>query len=437
MQKHHRSRGNVYVPSLHSSWIVSATALPWIVLGVLFWARASAAMGYQSSGSLLPMLIPAIGINFTQAGMLVGAFLLPGAFLSLPAGWLAKRWGDERVLLLGLVILIAGQLWLMRTDSLNTALMARAVSGAGAAAVLVMVSKILSDWFVGAALMFPMMILVNSWPLGIGVALQVQPTIGLEQGWQAAVAWSTVPAALAFLLTWGMRDTLRRRTPMVQQSTDRAGGEAGSKGASKAGGSVQGQVGNTPSRWSPQVFMLTSIAYAIFGGIWAVIFSFSASFLIAEGMQVMDASHWIAIVSWCAVPVAPVAGWMARRAQVASWLGPGCFAISAVLLLSLPAWGRPEWALVLVGIVGCIPGGLLNAQAAQSLPPERRAVGLGLFWSSYFAGLAIIPVLAGHARELTGLGSAPLLTAGALAAVAALIHTAARWLETAQRKERT
>lgn len=419
MQQHHRNRGNVYIPSLPNNWSVSASALPWVILGVMFWARASAAVGYQSTGSLLPLLMPSIGINYTQAGMLVGAFLLPGVFLSLPAGWLAKRWGDERVLLLGLVVLMAGQVWLTRTESLESALLARAVSGAGAAAVLVMVSKILSDWFVGATLMFPMMILVNSWPLGIGVALQVQPAIGLAQGWQVAVAWSSVPAALAFLFAWAMSDSLRNRMTLPVRD----------------GGIMQGGAASESHGWRNPVFMLTSVAYSIFGGLWAVIFSFSASYLISRGMLVMDASHWIAIVSWCAVPVAPIAGWMARRARVARWLGPVCFGISAALLLSLPAWGRPEWALVLVGVVGCVPGGLLNAQAAQSLPPERRAVGMGLFWSSYFAGIAIIPVLAGYARELTGVDSAPLLTAGVLAAVAALAHTAARFVETSNSKE--
>ena len=90
-QRHH-NQGNVYVPGLNLAWAPAASTLPWLVLGVLFLARASAAVGYQSSGSLLPLLIPAIGINYTEAGMLVGAFLLPGVFLSLPAGWLARRW---------------------------------------------------------------------------------------------------------------------------------------------------------------------------------------------------------------------------------------------------------------------------------------------------------------------------------------------------------
>lgn len=416
-QQRHSNRGNVYFPGLSLAYPPPAHVLPWLVLSVLFLARASAAMGYQSSGSLLPLLIAAIGINYMEAGMLVGAFLLPGVFLSLPAGWLAKRWGDERVLILGLVVLIAGLIWLTRTHTLTHALMARAVSGAGAAAILVVASKVLSDWFAGAALVLPMMLLVNSWPLGIGVALQWQPMIGLTQGWQNAVAWSAVPAALAGLLTWALRNTVR-------------------------GGMAATSTGRTPEThratvgavcvWQPRVFALTSAAYAIFGGLWAVIFSFGASYLIDQGMDVLTASHWTAIVSWCAVPVAPIAGCLARRAAVARWLGPVCFAISALLLMSLPAWPRPEWALVMVGIIGCIPGGLLNAQAAQSLPSEKRAVGLGLFWSSYFAGIALIPVLAGHAREVTGLGSAPLQTAGLLAAMAALTHAASRHLQAGQ-----
>ena len=417
-KQRHQNLGNVYVPGLSPAWTPSASTLPWLVLGLLFLARASAAVGYQSSGSLLPLLIPAIGINYTEAGMLVGAFLLPGVFLSLPAGWLARRWGDERVLLLGLVVLIAGLFLLTRTNSLSAALLARAVSGAGAAAILVVASKVLSDWFSGAALVLPMMLLVNSWPLGIGVALQVQPAIGMKEGWQTAVAWSALPAALACLLAWALRNTLRGSSGSIQLDTASAERTGNNEAAYTA--------------WRPQVFALTSAAYAIFGGLWAVVFSFSASYLNGDGMDVLDASHWTAVVSWCAVPVAPVAGWLAGRTAVVRWLGPVCFAISAVLLMSLPLWNAPQWALIVVGIVGCVPGGLLNAQAAQSLPTNKRAIGLGLFWSSYFAGIAIIPVIAGRAREVSGLGSAPLQTAGLLAAIAAVMHTLARHLECAK-----
>jgi hypothetical protein len=46
------------------------------------------ALGYQfqSAGSVAPFLIRDFGIDYTQVGLLVGAFILPGIAISLPAG---------------------------------------------------------------------------------------------------------------------------------------------------------------------------------------------------------------------------------------------------------------------------------------------------------------------------------------------------------------
>jgi MFS family permease len=57
---------------------------------------------------------------------------------------------------------------------------------------------------------------------------------------------------------------------------------------------------------------------------------------------------------------------------------------------------------------------------ALALAPENRGPGLGIFYTLYYAGMAIGPALAGFSRDLTERAEAPLLFGGAMFIVAAL-----------------
>jgi MFS family permease len=68
-----------------------------------------------------------------------------------------------------------------------------------------------------------------------------------------------------------------------------------------------------------------------------------------------------------------------------------------------------------------ISGGM--ALPAQVLRKENRAVGMGIFFTIYYAGMGIFPVIAGYALDLTGNPVAPLILADVviLLAVVALV----------------
>src|ERR1700712_3813698 len=80
----------------------------WIALALIFLARLALAFQFQSVGSVAPFLVHDFGIGFVQVGTLVGLYLLPGAFIAIPGGMVGRRFGDKRVVLVGLVLMIAG-----------------------------------------------------------------------------------------------------------------------------------------------------------------------------------------------------------------------------------------------------------------------------------------------------------------------------------------
>ncbi len=74
----------------------------WLILLVLFIARAAIAFQFQSIPALSPLLVDSLRIDYALLGTLVGLYMLPGVIFSLPGGVLGQRFGDKQIAVLGL-----------------------------------------------------------------------------------------------------------------------------------------------------------------------------------------------------------------------------------------------------------------------------------------------------------------------------------------------
>ncbi len=75
-------------------------------------------------------------------------------------------------------------------------------------------------------------------------------------------------------------------------------------------------------------------------------------------------------------------------------------AVLALMLLSLPGAGLA--ASLLFGLVGMAPAGVIMALAGQAVAPERRAFGMGVFFTVYYAVMTASPPAAGWIFDRTG-----------------------------------
>jgi MFS family permease len=66
----------------------------WLILAILFAARAATGFQFQSVGSAANLLMRDLALDYSQIGMLLGAYLLPGVIVALPAGLLGQRFRD-------------------------------------------------------------------------------------------------------------------------------------------------------------------------------------------------------------------------------------------------------------------------------------------------------------------------------------------------------
>ena len=174
----------------------------WQVLAALSLARVSMGFQFQSVASTAPLLSGSLGLDQAQIGWLVGLYLLPGVALALPGGMLGARFGDKRIVLLGLLLMTAGGLGFALASDIAEASIARAVMGVGAVLLNVLLAKMVTDWFAGKELVLAMSILINTWPIGIGIALLTLGAVAQSVSWQAAFVVTAGVAALGMAIVF-------------------------------------------------------------------------------------------------------------------------------------------------------------------------------------------------------------------------------------------
>ena len=143
----------------------------WLMLAVLFVARTTMALQFQTVASTGPFLIDALAIEFTALGVLIGLYMLPGVVIALPGGMLGQRFGARHVVFAGLALMTLGSALMGVTSSLTGAMAGRLIAGTGAVLLNVMFTKMIADWFAGREIVTAMAILVTSWPLGLAIGL--------------------------------------------------------------------------------------------------------------------------------------------------------------------------------------------------------------------------------------------------------------------------
>src|SRR5207247_1403985 len=127
-------------PGLPAATGASATS------AVAFWSTATTSMPLSTRPSAMarpsplaapvtiapvaPLLIADLALSYAELGLLIGLYLLPGTVLALPGGLLGERFGNCRVVLWALALMVDGGLVTAASDALWQAAAGRLVSGA-------------------------------------------------------------------------------------------------------------------------------------------------------------------------------------------------------------------------------------------------------------------------------------------------------------------
>ena len=352
----------------------------WGVLAVLFVVRLTMAFQFQSVAAVAPLLSGKFGVSLADIGLLIGLYFTPGIALSLPGGAIGQKFGDKRTALIALVMMLVGSLAMALTELWSLQIAGRLVAGAGGVLLNVQLTKMITDWFAGKEMATAMAIFVNSWPAGVALSLLSLPLIGTAYGLAA------VHLFVAALIAVGA----------VMAAFYRAPEHAIAGVASSA-------------RLSVRVMMAVIVAGLIWGLFnlgFAMIFSFGPTMLVERGYTIAQSGSVISIVLWLAVFSVPLGGFVADRLKRPQFVLVAGSLLFALLMLLLAHSGVVIPLVVALGLISGQPAGPMMSLPARVLEPATRALGMGIFYTLYYAAMTVGPIVAGAAAKWTGSAAA-------------------------------
>src|SRR5215467_2517449 len=172
----------------------------WFIIAIIFLARTTMAMQFQSIAPVAPLVVADLGITYAQLGLLIGLYLLPGTVLALPGGLLGQRFGNRGVALWGLALMVIGGFVTASSHSLWPVRGGRLLSGAGGVLLNLILAKMTAEWFAGKEISTAMSVMLISWPFGIGLGGVLFVAIGAASSWRLVQYLAAILAAGAFFL---------------------------------------------------------------------------------------------------------------------------------------------------------------------------------------------------------------------------------------------
>ena len=374
----------------------------WRVLAALSFARVGMGFQFQTVAATAPLLADSLGFDAAQIGWLVGLYLLPGVLVALPGGMLGARFGDKRMVLAGLALMIAGGLGFAVSEGIAGASLARATMGAGAVVLNVLLVKMAADWFAGKEMVLAMSILVNTWPIGIGIALLVQGAAALAWSWQAAFALTALFAAIGMVVV-----------------------AAGYRAAPDAPPAQRVDLrGFTRHEW---ITMLAgSLPWTLYNAAYVLVIAFLPLYFVQRGFSVVSAGGLTAINTVLAVVSVLAGGILVQRYGHADRVAYGSLGALALSVTGLLVSSEPLPWVIASGLICGLPAGIFISLPGEVLRAGSRATGMGIFYTLFYAGMAVAPAAAGALAARTGSSAAPIWMAVVLMVLCAATHTVFR-----------
>lgn len=392
----------------------------WKILVLVFLSRAALGLQFQTVGSVSPQLVAEMGFGYAEVGSLIGLFMLPGLVLALPAGY-AGRWAADRTLVgIGLLLLGAGGLAAAVAAGFGLLAFGRILAGVGYVFTTLYFAKMVVDWFSGRELATAMGALVMSWPFGVALGQVLHVWLALRFGWPAAFVVASihcVAGALAILVLYRPPAEARPGAPGADAPAPPA--------ASPAGGLVARLMPAAELRLT----LLAAAVWGLFNAGYIVYLSFAPRLLVASGYGEAGAAAVVSLASWVMIVSGIVGGQVADRTGKPDRMLHACIAVAVAVLLLLPVPSLAVACCVVFGLVGTAPAGVIMALAGEAMAPQRRAVGMGVFFSLNFLLMAVAPPVAGWLHDRTGDPYPAIILAAALFAACTPAHLLFRWMQ--------
>lgn len=356
----------------------SGAAYRWRMLALLCVSRVGIGFQFQTMGSVAAPVADELGLTYTDIGTLIGLFMLPGLVLAIPAGFASRHVPDRWLTGAGLALLGLGGLTAAVADGFGMLALGRLACGAGFVLSMLYFAKMVSDWFAGKELATAMSLLVMTWPLGIAMGQVGHEWLAAAFGWGGAFM-----AAATYCLTASAVVIMLYRAPVAVVRTPAA-------------------VAWRLPRHEWILTLLAALVWACFNAGYVVYLSFAPQVLIADGFTSLEAATTVSLGSWLMMGSGAACGYLADRTGRHDVILYVCMAVAISVVMLLPLTQYAVLLSLVFGLLGMAPAGVIMALTASAMAPERRAVGMGIFFTVYFAVSAPAPAIAGFLFDWSG-----------------------------------
>ena len=367
-------------------------ARAWLILAALALARICFGYQFQTVPTLGPDLVRLFHLDYTMLGTLIGAFMLLGSFAAIPLGLLGRRFGDRLVLGAGLGLMVVGPLISAVAGGPVGIGVGRSIAGVGAVAMIVLQNKVIADWFHGRHFMLAISISVASYPIGVGLAQLILPPLVHAYGLQAAFISNAVALAVPAGLFLASFRPAPHAAPVPRSFSFPSGREC-------------------------LLLVIAGLIWTAYTAGYTGYTSYVPSLMAVRGESLVLTGLILTIATWGNVPATMVGAGLAAR-----FGGFRIFLLGTLaLVVGISGTALLDWPIslaVLIGIVGSFHPGVIMAVGTLSARPGNRAVGMGLFYTTYYVGGTVVPALCGWAADLYGGPEGALLAAAAVSALA-------------------
>lgn len=343
------------------------------------------AFQFQSVAALAPLISDSYGIGLADIGFLIGLYLAPGVVVALPGGAIAARFGDKRIVTLALVLMLAGGALGSFGPGWTWIVTGRLMAGIGGVIINIVMTKMVADWFAGREIATAMAIFINSWPIGIALALLILPTLagagGLDFALIAVLATIAAGLILFVALYRSPEETVAPAGPM--------------------------RIGKLPYYG----LLFAGLVWGFYNTALAMVFSFGPALLDQRGWDLAAASSVTSIfmvVLAVSVPLGGIIADKTGRRDIVILFSLVSYTLLMPLVPYVPGWGIPA-IFIVVGVAFGFAAGPIMTLPSAVLSPENRAFGMGVFYAIYYAVMMIAPPIAGAFADRFGSISAAFL----------------------------
>ncbi|MHB1006042.1 MAG: MFS transporter [Chloroflexota bacterium] len=381
----------------------------WLMLAVAYLSTLGFAFVFQAVSPLLSLIIGDLHISYSEAGLLMSLFSLPGIFLSIAIGVLADRYGVRPVAIASLGLMVSGSVVTTIGDSFLFLAAGRFIAGAGAVQMSYIIGpQIVAQWFSGKELGTAMGIYSTATPVGIIVCLNLLASIGTDYGWRAATLIPLSVAVLALVVF-----AIFYRPP--------------SSGTARSRPAIE-----NPFRVGWPIWIV-GLIWALLNASVISFSTFAPDFFVAQGLSMAAAGFIVSSLLWESPLISPFVGYLMDRWHHEGLLiGVGCLGVAIGLVVILSPVLPPMLVIGFMGLLVTLPPPPVFALPAKVMDERMLGMGFGIVATCFNLGIFVGPYLVGLARDLTGSYESSFLIMAAYATVASCLPV---WLGSARRRK--